>query len=345
MRLGEWIGLFALFISLYILWELRQVVLLIFAAVVLATILNRVVRYLQRYRIKRGFGIAISVGFLIAIIIGFFAIVVPQIVQQLQQLVDLLPQILERIRTWMTGLQNILPVEVLDDTQGVQAFTQQLQGWIGRIVGNFIGLVRNSLNVFLNLLLFLFLTIMILINPLQYRRVFILGFPSFYRRRIEEILEECETSLVAWIRGTLLNMLVIAVLSYIVLLILGVRLPLINALLAGLLEFIPNIGPTISIFPPALLALIDSPLKSLGVIIAYIIIQQFESLLLVPFVMQQAVSLMPAFTLLSVVVFANFFGFLGIFLSIPLLIVTQIFLKEVLVKDILNRWNVDTMKN
>jgi predicted PurR-regulated permease PerM len=146
-------------------------------------------------------------------------------------------------------------------------------------------------------------------------------------------------SIVGWIRGTLLDMLVIAVLSYIALLLLGVRLPLINALLAGLLEFIPNLGPTLSILPPALLSLLDAPWKAIGVIIAYLVIQQFESLILVPFVMQQAVSLMPAFTLLAVVVFANFFGFLGLFLAIPLLIVTQIWLKEVLVKDILNQWN------
>ena len=77
----------------------------------------------------------------------------------------------------------------------------------------------------------------------------------------------------------------------------------------------------------------------IGVIIAYLLIQQFESLILVPFMMQREVSLMPAFTLIAVVVFAGFFGFLGLFLAIPLLIVTQIWLKEVLVKDILNQWN------
>jgi predicted PurR-regulated permease PerM len=339
VRLGEWIGLFALFISLYILWQIRQIVLLIFAAVILATILNRVVKFLQRYRIKRGIAIAIAVISLIVIVVGFFAIVVPRIVEQLQQLVDLLPQIVTRLQSWNAWLRNAIPGQILDNTDGLQALTQQLQTYVGTLLGNFIGLIRNSLSIFLNFLLFLVLTVMILVNPRQYRRVFILAFPSFYRRRIDEILQECEESIVGWIRGTLFNMLVIAVLSYIALLILGVRLPLINALLAGLLEFIPNLGPTLSILPPALLSLLDTPWKAVGVIIAYLVIQQFESLILVPFVMQREVSLMPAFTLIAVVVFASFFGFLGLFLAIPLLIVTQIWLKEVLVKDVLNQWN------
>lgn len=341
MSIGQWIGFFALVVSLYILWQIRQVVLLVFAAVVLATILNRVVRLLQRYRIKRGIAIAITVILLLVLFVGFFALVVPRIVQQLQEFVALLPEATERLRGWATWLQGVIPSQLLEDNRGITAFTQQLQSWIARLLGNFFALISNSLAVVVSLLLFLVLTIMLLVNPLPYRRTFIAAFPAFYRRRVDEILSECETSLVGWIKGTLFNMLVIAVLSYITLLVLRVRLPLVNALLAGLLEFIPNLGPTLSLIPPILLALLDSPLKALGVLVMYLIIQQFESLVLVPLVMQQEVSLLPAFTILAVVVFASFFGFLGLFLAIPLLIVTQIWLKEVLVKDVLNKWQGD----
>lgn len=345
MSIGQWIGFFALVVSLYILWQIRQVVLLVFAAVVLATILNRIVRLLQRYRIKRGIAIAITVILLLVLFVGFFALVVPRIVQQLQEFVALLPEATERLRRWATWLQGVIPAQLLEDNRGITAFTQQLQSWIARLLGNFFALISNSLAVVVSLLLFLVLTIMLLVNPLPYRRTFIAAFPAFYRRRVDEILSECETSLVGWIKGTLFNMLVIAVLSYITLLVLRVRLPLVNALLAGLLEFIPNLGPTLSLIPPILLALLDSPLKALGVLVMYLIIQQFESLVLVPLVMQQEVSLLPAFTILAVVVFASFFGFLGLFLAIPLLIVTQIWLKEVLVKDVLNKWQGNVKEN
>ena len=148
-----------------------------------------------------------------------------------------------------------------------------------------------------------------------------------------------------WIKGTLLTMLIIASLSYIGLLLLGVPLPLVNAVLAGLLEFIPNIGPTLSVIPPALLALLVAPWKAAAVVALYFGIQQVESLIVVPIIMESQVSLLPVVTLLAVVIFASFFGFLGLFLAVPLVIVLQIWLKEVLVKDILNNWQRNEKDN
>lgn len=91
VSLGQLVGFFAFVVSLYILWQIRQLVLLVFAAVVLATVLNRIVRLLQRFGIRRGIGIAISVVLLLTLLVGFFVLIVPRIVEQLQQLVDLLP--------------------------------------------------------------------------------------------------------------------------------------------------------------------------------------------------------------------------------------------------------------
>lgn len=344
MRIGQWIGLLALAISLYIVWRIRQIILLVFAAVVLATILNRVVQRLQQSRVKRGFAIAITMITLIALVVGFFLAIVPSLIGQLEQLIDLLPEIAQRWQTWFEWAQTVIPGSVLEQFEqfrGVENLTQQLQTWITRLLGNFFVFINNSLAAVLNLLLFLVLSIMILANPAQYRRIFILAFPAFYRHRIDEILTECEHSLVGWIKGTLLAMGAIGLVSFIGLSLLGVPLPLVNAALAGLLEFIPNVGPTLSVIPPALLALLDAPWKAVAVIILYVVIQQFESLLLVPLIMKQEVDLLPVFTILAVVVFASLFGFLGLFLAIPLLIVSQIWIEEVLVKDVLNKWYLD----
>ncbi|MGF1478412.1 MAG: AI-2E family transporter [Cyanophyceae cyanobacterium] len=338
MRLGHWIGLLALVLSLYILWQIKQVVLLVFTAVVLATVLNRIVRLLQRARLPRGIAIAIAVIGLLAIIAGFFAIILPSLIDQFQQLINLLPQAFEQVREWYDQLRGQIPGQVLEDSPGFGNLVQQIQTWATQLLGNVFSIVNNSLSALVSFLLFLVVTIMLLINPSPYRRAFVLAFPAFYRRRVEEILDKCESSLVGWSKGTLFNMLVIAGLSYLGLSILGVPLPLVNALIAGILEFIPNVGPTLSIFPPALLALLDAPWKAGAVVVLYLLIQQVEGLILVPVVMSQAVDILPVFTILAVVVFASFFGFLGLFMSIPLLIVTQVWLQEALVKDVLNQW-------
>lgn len=339
MTFGQWLGLLALAISLYILWQIRQLVLLVFAAVVLATVLNRVVRNIERHRIHRGIAIAITMTVLLTVIIGFFALVVPRIVEQLQELVLLIPAVSQQFRLWYNWLQAVIPTEVLSNLSVIlNSLVGQLQTLIAQVLGNFWLLLNTSLIAILSLLLFLVVTMMLLANPAPYRQLLILMFPAFYRRRVDRILRECEVALIGWIKGTLITMLFVGLLSFTGLSILRVPLPLVNAALAGLLEFIPNIGPTLSVVPPALLALLDAPWKSLAVIGLYVVIQQVESFVIVPLVMQQEVALLPVFTVLAVVVFAGFFGTLGLFLAIPLLIVIQVWLKEVLIKDVFNKW-------
>jgi len=149
--------------------------------------------------------------------------------------------------------------------------------------------------------------------------------------------KKCEISLGGWVTGTLFNMVLIAVLNAIALLILQVPLALANGVLSGVLTFIPNIGPTLSTIPPILLALLESFWKAIPVLVVYVIIQQVESNILTPLIMQREVSLLPAVTLASQLIFATFFGFLGLFLALPLLVVIEVWLQELLVKDVLNQ--------
>ena len=341
MSLGQSVGLLALAISLYILWQIRQVLLLVFAAVVLATALNQIVKQIQRLRLKRGIAILICIVALLALLACFFAVVVPSIIEQLQLLADLVPEGLRRLRNWSSWLQNLIPEELLVDIHSLRALTQNFQSWAPRLFGNFFNLFSSTLGAVLNSLLVLVLSIMLLANPSPYRQGFILLFPSFYRRRVDEILQKCEVSLIGWVIGTLFDMLVIGAVSFIGLWILQVPLPLTNGLLAGLLEFIPNLGPTLSVIPPMALALLDAPWKAVAVLVLYILIQQFEGNILVPLVMQKQASLLPAVTLISVVVFSIFFGFLGLLLALPIVIVFQVWIKEALIKDVLNKWQGD----
>lgn len=344
MSLGKLIGLLAFAVSLYILWQIRQILLLIFAAVVFAVVLNRVVRWLQQRGVKRGIAIAITVITLLVIFVGLFAVIGPSFAQQLEQLVDLVPTLLQRLRNWLNSLQPLIPEQVLD-IRNLGDYIPRLEPLVTKLLGNAYNWFSDLLAIILNLLLVLILTIMLVANPAPYRRGFILLFPAFYRRRAYDILSECEANLVGWMTATLINMAAIGVVSFIGLLILGVPLALANALLAGLLEFIPSIGPILSVFPPIAVAVLDAPWKAVAVLILYFLIQQFEAYLLVPFVMRRQVSLLPAVTLLSVVIFGAFFGFLGVFLSVPLVIVFKIWLHEVLIEDVLNNWHTNEKPN
>lgn len=340
MKFGQWIGLLALVISLYILWQIRQVLLLVFAAVLLATLLNKLARWLQgRFGIKRPFAVLLSLGLLLTVTVVFFLLIVPPFVIQFQELTtQKLPQVSALVNDWENQVRTRVPAVLLPYIPDVSSLQEQIQPLINRLLGSSFAFVSGSLGVVLDFLLVLVLTLMILANPQPYRRVFIRLFPSFYRRRVDEILSQCEVALGAWFVGALISMSVIALLSWIGLSILGVRLAIAHGVLAGLLNFIPNIGPTLSVVLPMAIALLDAPWKPVAVLILYILIQQFESNLLTPFVMAQQVSLLPAVTLLSQVIITTAFGPLGLLLSIPLTVVSQIWVKEALIKDVLDRW-------
>jgi predicted PurR-regulated permease PerM len=203
----------------------------------------------------------------------------------------------------------------------------------------------SSLGIPLSLVFLLVLTFMLLAEPRPYRQGFIRLFPSFYRRRVDEILLRCDRALKKWLAGIVFNMLVVTLLSFVGLSFLKIPLALSQATIAGVFTFIPNIGPVLSVVSPMAIALLENPWKALSVLILYIVIQQVDSQLLTRLVIKQPISLYPAITLLVQLIFASFLGFLGLFLAFPLAIVGEIWLKEVLIKDVLDRWQARSLRN
>ncbi len=339
MNLGQWIGLIAILLSLYILWQIREVLLLIFAAVVLATTLNRLARRFQRSGMKRGFAVFLSVVIFIAGIVGFFWLIVPPFVDQFQVLTDRVPVGLARFNTWLNYLRTNIPPQLSQYIPDINNLSQQAQPFINRALGTSFAFVSGSLEVVLKILLVLVLTGMLLADPLAYRKLFIRLFPSFYRRRVDGILDKCEVSLEGWITGAFIAMSVVGLLSVTGLWVLRVPAALALGVLAGFLNLIPNLGPTMSVIPAMAIAFTpDAPWKSLAVLGLYFIIQQLESNFITPVVMAHQVSLLPAVTLIAQLFFVTFFGFLGLFLALPLTVVGRIWLEEVLVKDVLDEW-------
>lgn len=338
MQFGSILGVIALIISLYILWEIQGVILLGFAAVVFATVINRLVQPLERLKLPRGVAVMLALFAILIVVAGLLSLAAPPVVRQFQDLIQQIPVIADQVTRWTGWLQGRLPSEVATYIRNLDSTAQDLQMWIERLFGNFFSIFFSTLGVMINALLFIFVTIMLLLNPQPYRRGFILLFPSFYRDRVDQILDQCESTLTGWATGVLFNMTVIGILSATGLWILGVPLPLANAILAAILALIPNLGPVLSVIPPALLGFLEAPWRGMAVIILYIIIQQIESNILTPLVMQRQVSILPAVTLLSLAAFGLLFGVLGLFLALPIVVVAQVWITEVLIHDIFDPW-------
>jgi len=341
VNLGKWIGLLTVVVSLYILWQIRQVLLLAFLAVILATALNRFVRRLQLSGVRRGIGVTLVAGLCLALLGLLVMMIVPPITEETQQLITLIPEGMQRIQVWLDSLQNRIPQRLFETINPIGGLAQRLQTVAVSLISHFYAFFYNLLEILLNALLVIVLTIMLLGNPLPYRRAFIRLFPAFYRQQVDYILQECEVGLIGWLAGVLLSMTFISLVSGIGLWLLQVPLPLVNALLAGFLALIPYLGAILSAIPPIALALLDAPWKAGAVLILYFLIQQIEGNFVTPVIMEKQVSLLPATTLALMTAAGAFFGLLGLFLALPLIVVARIWLKEVLIHDVLDPWQAE----
>lgn len=346
MKLTDWIGLICLAIALAILWRFRQIVLLLFAAIVIAIALNSVVRRLvNALRVSRSQAVWLTLGLVVLGIGLFVVLVLPLFVSQFEQLLELVPKGFNRLRSWATDFLDSPPPWLPE--QATETEIPQFSDLISQIVdlggqffGNFFNFFSESLGTLLQLLLLLVISIMLLVDPLAYRRLLLRLFPSWYRRRADQILNRCEQALLSWLGGVALSSLFVSTLSFTGLLLLRVPFPFANAVLAGIFNFIPNIGPALSAVFPVVAALSQSFGSSIAVIVLYVLIQNLESYWLSPMLMQKQVSLLPAATLTAQIFFATFLGLGGLILALPLTVVCKTWLEEAWIVDILDRGEV-----
>ena len=338
MNFSQWLGFFVIAITLYILLQIRQLLLLFFTAVVIANGLNHLVKWFQNRGIKRGYGVLLSMGILLTTIVGFLGIIVPPFTNQFPELIQLVTQGIEQLIISLKKFISELDPEWILNFPNTQEITQQLQPLVNQIAGQSLSVFYNTLAIPLSLLLLLALTLMLLANPNPYRQGFIRLFPSFYREKIDDILCQCDEALQGWLISILFDISIIALLSFLVLLVLEIPLALSQAMLAGILTFIPNIGFVLSVIPPTVIALLESPWKSIIVIILYVSIHQMQINFLSPLIIPKKLSLLPAIILLAQLFFAIVFGILGFFLALPLTVVSKVCFKEILVTDILDTW-------
>ena len=342
MKLTDWINLALLGGTLFVVWRFRQIVLLMFAAVVLVTALNSLTRlFIRIYGWPRNRALLVTSAFVALGGFIFLGLVFPLFASQFQELIELTPKGFAVLSGWFDDFKanppDWFPSQDIRLIPDLGDLIRQVTTISTTVFGNFLSFFSSSVAILLQLLLLTVLTLMILANPPAYRNLLLRLFPSAYRRRADEILTQCETALISWMGGVALSSMFVATLSFVGLVILGVPYAFAHAVLAGMFNFIPNLGPTLSAVFPIFVALLQSPGKALAVLILYIVIQNVESYWFTPMTMQKQVSLLPAATLVAQIFFTTFLGPLGLILALPLAVVSKTWIEEAWIKDVLDR--------
>ncbi len=316
---------FALFLAYRFLATVVAAVLLISAGLLLAVALSGPVEALYQRKVPRPAGTALIVGGALAVIAAGGYLLLPELARQASQLVTTLPEALSQALARLRELANSLGLQI----GGGDGITTSTLASVGRkVLGGALGLFTNLASFLLGLVVILFVPLYLVAKPEPVVRWVVRLFPPGRRERAREVLATAYTSLLGWLKGRLASMAIVGVLSIAALYIIGIPGALFLGVLTGLLAFVPFIGPVVSVVPPFLLGLAGDPVDALWVLLAYAGIQQVESNLVTPLIMQQVASLHPAVVIVSVTVLGSAFGILGTLLAVPAAVVAGVLVDE-----------------
>ncbi|HSK21070.1 MAG TPA: AI-2E family transporter [Longimicrobiales bacterium] len=326
------IGLWALANAL---WLARDVLFIAFFAFLVASFLSIFVEPLHRRGVSRSISAPLVLVVLLAIFVGLFLVTWPTLREQFGVIQQQLPPAVDGIQDWIDRqIAAVMGSMGATDTEIRQELRSRMTSEMGTLVGGALPLLNTAVGAVTGLVLVIVAGMFIAISPRTYMRGIIVLIPRTRRRRAGEVLPEAGTALVQWMKGTAIGMAVVGVISAIGLTIIGVPAALALGLIAGLLEFIPYIGPALSFVPATVVALAISPEKALWVLGLYAVVQGVESNLLMPLLMKQMVKLPPALTLLFQTLMATLFGFLGLILAVPILATSKILVEELYVEAV-----------
>ena len=319
------LGLAALF---FLVWQLRILFLMLFGAVVIATIFRAVADTICRFtRLPGGVATGLAILLVLGVVVGLVALFGAHVGQQVTTLRETLPA------AWRALEQRVGDIGLSDQLDRLVASITTPGG------SNLSGFGRTLLSIgsgIADLVVVVFAGIYLATQPNFYRIGAIKLVPPARRKVAAEAMLESERALRLWLKGQAIAMVVVGFTTGLGLWALGMPSAFVLGLIAGLLEFIPFAGPIIAAVPALLLALAVSPELALSVGLLYLAVQQLEGNLLTPLVQQYAVDLPGAVLLFSLIGFGTLFGTLGVILAAPLAVVTMVLVKRLYVIETLD---------
>ena len=313
------------------LWLVRDIAFIAFAAILLAAFFSILVDRLDEW-IPRWIASILALLLFLALIAGFWIIAWPQLQGQVTTLAEEVPRIIGGMGDWVQErYREVFPGNPEARQEAQMSMQDRIQGEAMNLVAGALPLLNTAIGTVTGLLVTLFAAVFLVIDPGTYLRGFLHLVPEDARPRLHDALTETGSTLKRWIAGMSVSMVVIFTASTVGLWILGIPAALVLGLIAGFLVFIPFLGPTLSAIPAMAMALTISPIMVVWVALLYFGIQLLESNLLTPMVMREAVNLEPAATILFQLAMGVLFGFLGLFLAVPLFAALQVLVKRLYV--------------
>lgn len=324
-------------LGLYFFWYVREIIATLLAALLLAALIEPFASWMQKRHIPRGLAVLIVYVVLCAVTALVLFLMIPLVVDQILQLLSNLQANADNIARSLGQFQSTLAEYGFEENfkqflgSAQETINQQITGLFSTVTGIFYAMGA--------LFVMLMLAFYMVVEEQSARRYFKTFLPEQYQPFVAHLLGKMQGKIGAWLRGQLILGLIVGACVYVGLTFLGVNYALLLALLAGLLEIVPFVGPIISMVPAVIVAFTQHPLKGLFVLVLYVMVQQLENNILVPKIMQKVTGLNPIVSIVALLVgiklgggsgdsFTFIGATIGAVLSIPVATMGAVILEE-----------------
>ncbi len=294
------------------LWLIKSIIFSLIIAFIISSAFKPIIRFLVKFKIPRLLATIIVYILFIFLSVSLFYFIIPPLIIEFSNL----------IKNFPLYLNTIFPEKNIFD---INLFLQQA----GQITSGFFNLVKLIFSNFISLVSTLFFSFYLSLEENVIRKFIDNFLPENKSLIINKIIDKIERRLNSWFWAELILMTIVGALTYFGLTIIGLPYTFSLAVLAGLLEAIPNLGPVVSAIPAAVIGLAQSPFYFFVTIGLYFLIQQTENNLIVPLVMKKTVNLNPLITLLALLIGGQIAGVPGVLLSVPLALILETIFLEV----------------
>ncbi|MBI4049774.1 MAG: AI-2E family transporter [Candidatus Doudnabacteria bacterium] len=297
---------------IWFLWAIKEIVLLFLISIIIASAIDPVADFLYRKRVPR----ALSVLLVYAVFFGLLSVIVlllvPPITEQFKAIsqADFYDKFTSRIGLYRDDLTRI----------GVgQAIENSIKNFAGNFAGALFQTTKGVITGFISVITVLAVSFYLTVEENGMKNLIRHLTPYKHQVYAMKLVNKIQKKIGAWVLGQLVLSAIIFGLTFIGLTLLKVEFALVLAVIAGILEIIPYIGPIVSVIPAVFFAFLQSPVLALAVLVLYIIIQQLENHILVPVVMSKSVGLNPVLVILGILVGGTLGGVVGAIIAVPIL--------------------------
>jgi len=316
---------------LVFLYLIRDVIIIFLFALIIASAIAPIVNLLEKIKIPRIFGALIVYIVVIGVLVLLISLIVPTVSHDIKNLASNLPNYIEKL----SGKFDTLKQASAKYQAVISKLQSSLIGLGDLLKSKSSNILSTAFGVFggvFSFILILVISFYIAVLKKGVQRVLTHILPIQYRDYILDLWERAQKKLGRWLQGQLFLCLVVGILVYIGLYFLNIKFALLLAVLAGILEIFPYIGPVMAAIPAVIIGFLQMPILGLWTIILYIIVQQLENYLIVPLVIGKVVGLNPIAVIMALLIGGKLGGVLGMILAVPLTAVFAEVLRDILKK-------------